>query len=187
MRCFIGIPLPDSYQKIMAELIENWKNRLNSKITWTRFGNWHLTLYFFFNLDQEQLKNIESALAEVKMEKFAFQSKGGGFFPGPKKPRVIWVGLQKGADKSSELASRVLSSLQPLGYEPDKRPFAAHLTLGRIKQARQDNWGELLYYLNNLDWPEINIDKFVLWKSELSQKGPTYTVLQEYHLQKGNE
>lgn len=181
-RCFIGIPLPDSYQEILDEVIKTWKDDLRSKISWTKVGNWHLTLYFLGSVPEEQLEGIKSALNGVKMESFSFEAGGGGFFPAHKKPRVIWVGVRKGADNSALLADKLISSLQPLGYERDKRPFAAHLTIGRIKQARQDNWDELLRYLNGLTWPEISIDRFVLWKSDLRPKGPIYTALQEYKL-----
>lgn len=181
-RCFVGIPLPDSYQEIMGEVIREWKGSLRSKISWTKVGNWHITLFFLGSLSEGQIGEIRSALAEVKMERFSLQAGGGGFFPNPKKPRVIWVGLLEGANKSARLADKVLGSLQPLGFEKEKKPFAAHLTLGRIKQARQDDWPNLLHYLNGLSWPEISIDRFVLWKSELRPQGPTYTALQEYSL-----
>jgi 2'-5' RNA ligase len=95
---------------------------------------------------------------------------------------VIWVGTQQGGQQCASLADRVAKALVPCGFEPDKRPFQAHLTLGRVKKGARDLWTQYLEYLNSIEWPEITLDSFVLWKSELKPHGPVYEVIQKYPL-----
>jgi 2'-5' RNA ligase len=182
-RCFVGIPMPEEYQRILARIVEAWRGTLHSRITWTREGNWHLTLFFLGEVEERTLESLREQLAEVRMAPFTFQASGGGFFPPGRKPRVIWVGVRQGADACGKLASLVESAVHPLGFVSDKHDFRAHLTLGRIKQARQDNWSSLLEYLNGVSWPTVSIDSFVLWQSTLKSTGPEYTSLERYPLQ----
>jgi len=152
---------------------------------WTRQGNWHLTLKFLGDVDPARLDGLKAALAGVRFAPFALRGAGGGFFPParagrPAEPRVLWVGLGAGAEQASRLAAAVEDALEPLGFAREARPFSPHLTLARVKRAGRDDWGELVAALNATAWPEIQLDRFALWRSELGQGGPTYTPLAEF-------
>ena len=64
-----------------------------------------------------------------RREPFTLSLGGGGAFPDPRRASVLWLGVQQGSDALADLAVS-LSSLSN-----DDRPFRAHLTLGRAKQA----------------------------------------------------
>jgi 2'-5' RNA ligase len=185
LRCFIGLPLPTSYQQGLERLISTWRERLRSRIAWTKPGNWHLTLFFLGDVTEEQLEGIKQRLAGVRSSRFQLQAAGGGFFPPGKAPRVIWVGLQQGGKQAGGLAREITEALQPLGYEPERRPFRAHLTVGRVKQDRRDDWNALLADMQKISWPAVQVQSFVLWKSLLRPEGPEYTRLAEYALPEG--
>ncbi len=182
VRCFVGLPLPGIYQQGLGELRQSWEKRLQSHIAWTKQGNWHLTLYFLGEITQKVLEEVKTNLSQVSREKFSLQAKGGGFFPPNKEPRVIWIGLHKGSRECIDLASRVENTLLPLGFEARKKEFKPHLTLGRVKKNKNDNWRELQDYLNQIHWSETLVDRFVLWQSELTPQGPIYKRIQEYSL-----
>ena len=181
-RCFVAIPLPQAYQEMIPRIASTWKHRLRSRLTWTKAGNWHLTLSFLGDLPEDRVAEVQQALLAVSMPPLTLQAGGGGFFPPGKTPRVLWVGLRQGAEECTTLAKKVESVLVPLGFAPDSRPFRAHLTLARIKQSRADDWGAVLKALQALSWPSISITKFVLYASQLSPQGPVYTALQTYTL-----
>jgi 2'-5' RNA ligase len=183
MRCFVGIPMPEEYQRILERITEAWRGSLSSRVSWTKKGNWHLTLFFLGDVEEATLAPLRESLAGVRMPAFAFQASGGGFFPPGKRPRVIWAGVRKGAQECGRLASMVESAVHPLGFVSDKQEFRPHLTLGRIKQAKRDDWSALLGYLNRVRWPEVTIDSFVLWQSTLKASGPEYSALERYPLQ----
>jgi 2'-5' RNA ligase len=64
--------------------------------------------------------------------------------------------------------------LQPLGWEPEDRPFRAHLTVGRVKRKHRQialPWGKGV-----LPRP-VPVDAVHLMESRLRPGGPIYTVL----------
>ena len=179
MRLFAALHLPETYQERLAALTERLSKRLDSRITWTRPGNWHLTLKFLGETDPETAERVLGALAAVRFESFSLLAGGGGFFPGPLKPRVIWVGLRQGASEAAALARDVERVLVPLGFPPEKREFRPHLTIGRVKRHRKDPWKDVEAELQEVLWPEALVEAFTLYKSTLTPKGPVYQPLLE--------
>lgn len=175
IRSFIGVPLPREYQDGLAEIVKRHKGDFRSKMSWTKPGNWHLTLKFLGDVEEEALPEVLAALGGVNFAPFALQAGGCSFFGSGGRPRVLWVGLQQGAEGCKILTHDVESVLEPLGFEAEKRPFAAHLTLARIKFAEKDPWAAITAEIGKHEWPQTNIDRFVLWKSELGPGGPSYT------------
>jgi len=183
MRIFVGIPFPEKYKKNLKKIKNKWVNNLLSKVKWTEEKNFHLTLFFIGEVDAKKVEEIKSTLENVSAAPFLFQAGGGGYFPDIKRPRVLWVGTKKGYRECIKLAEKISSSLQPIGIKGDDRPFKPHLTIGRIKYANlKDNWKELLKYLNELTWPQITIDRFILWQSILKPTGPVYRPIKEFEL-----
>ena len=175
LRCFIALPLPASYQQGLEQLTAKLRQGLRSRITWTRTGNWHLTLKFLGQTPESGLDALKVALSSVAFEPFLLQAGQAGFFPNDKKPRVIWTGLIQGADQSRELAARIEDAVEPLGFAREQRPFRAHLTLGRVKDGARDDWRKVLETARAAEWPPVEIREFVLYRSELTPQGPRYT------------
>ena len=185
MRCFVGLPLPKAYQDGLQSVSEAWRPRLRSKTTWTRPGNWHLTLTFLGELAEDVVSRVEEALYRVDHPTFLFQAGGAGFFPPgtQRAPRVVWAGLEKGAEETRTLAGMVQRAVSEVGFATEERPFRPHLTLARVREARKgDDWTALLRDLEERRWPEMWMRSFVLWQSVLSPSGPTYTVIREFAL-----
>lgn len=190
LRLFIGVPLPDAYQQGLAVLHADWGRRLASRLSWTREGNWHLTLKFLGKVAREDVEPLKQVLAAIEWRAFLLQAAGGGFFPPPRsdgrvRPRVVWCGLVKGASECVRLAGAVDRSLAALGFPREERAFRPHLTLARVKNAlpadaKGGRWTALLRDLQARAWPEITVDRFVLWQSTLRPSGPEYTALGEY-------
>lgn len=192
LRLFVGVPLPEDYQQQLQALRDAWKKRLSSKMSWTKQGNWHLTLKFLGDTDEALLPELCEALAGVRWKPFELQAGGGGVFPPlredrPMRPKVLWVGLRQGATEATALSGAVETALVPLGFAPETRPFRPHLTLARIKMASardaapgrdgQGGWQALLAGLQAMDWPGCSVDSFILWQSRLLPEGPVYTPL----------
>ncbi|MFW5971676.1 MAG: RNA 2',3'-cyclic phosphodiesterase, partial [Desulfovermiculus sp.] len=181
-RCFVALPLPEAYQRVLPQIASAWNFSLHSRLTWTKQGNWHLTLYFLAEIGPQMLSSVQAALQAVTEPGFTIQAGGAGFFPPGKKPRVVWVGLSQGAEECIRLADKIEKALLPLGFPASSRPFRPHLTVARVKQARPDNWSQFVKWLHNMSWPACQVDRFVLYASRLTPRGPEYSVLQEYFL-----
>lgn len=208
MRCFIGLPLPESYHRLLADIIQELKALPVSGVTWTRPGNWHLTLKFLGEIQEERARSLPGALGDgLSGEKpcmaFFMQGRGGGFFPDPRRPRVFWVGLGKGRRQACDLAERVDAACAGLGFAREDREFHPHLTVARIRQAGKgrsgmahrsqretsspcaSTWIQMLRSMDRISWPEIRMDRMVLWESRLSPAGPDYRPLAEWRLATG--
>jgi 2'-5' RNA ligase len=183
LRLFVGVPLSAAHQEGLERIRRVWSRRFRSKLSWTKTGNWHLTLKFLGDAPAERLEAIKSALATVRFAPFVLQPAGGGFFPPAggrePRPRVLWVGLGQGAPACVSLARQVDEAMQGLGFPAETRPLAAHLTLARVKDAQPDAWLEFVKDLEETSWPPTTVDRIVLWRSELGPGGPKYSSMFE--------
>lgn len=189
-RLFVGLPLPREYQDGLAALTRSLGPAAPGQCSWTRPGNWHVTLKFLGETPLEALPDVHAALSAVAWEPFALRAGGGGFFPSAKRPRVLWVGVARGAPELRALAGQVDGALAMAGFAPEAREFAAHLTVARIKFSRPgSDWKTTLGILLEAKWPEFTADRFTLWRSMLGggkageaggPPGPRYVPLGEY-------
>jgi len=172
-RLFVGLPLPGEHRRELARLLEDIKPLAPGPCSWTRPDNWHLTLKFLGETPAGRIDDVLRALSGVSWEAFPFRPGGGGFFPGPDRPRVAWVGVAEGGAACRDLARKVDHAVSGLGFEPESRPFAPHLTVARVKgPSRGARWAALLAELLKREWPPVVMDRFVLWRSYSGGGGP---------------
>ena len=150
-------------------------------LRWEQRERYHLTLQFLGPV--RELAPVADALARAASgrEAFTFQLGGAGAFPKPGRARVVWIGAARGGDALDGLAGAVAGALGPLGYEPDRQAFHPHLTVARLKVP--DNVTDVLAAIGPEPVGEaFTAGEVVLYQSELSSQGPTYTVLERFSL-----
>ncbi|MBU1229805.1 MAG: RNA 2',3'-cyclic phosphodiesterase, partial [Proteobacteria bacterium] len=81
MRCFVGLPLPESWQAGLARVTVRLSAALASPVRWTRPGNWHLTLKFLGDVEEACVPDLVRALSAVAFAPFALRPGRAGFFP----------------------------------------------------------------------------------------------------------
>lgn len=183
MRLFIGIPLPRDYQQQLAAVSKKWQKRFKSKLSWTKPGNWHLTLKFLGDVHIEKRLELERYMHDLSWEVFSVAGSKAGFFGSKGVYRVAWVGLDGDLERLADLARRIDADLAAMGFSREKRPFKAHLTLARIKGFhRDDPWNELASDAGNRHWPCFKVREAVLWESILKSAGPVYRPLSRIYL-----
>src|SRR5207248_1409265 len=106
------------------------------EINWTRPEGIHLTLKFLGETDRVD-QVIEALQGIGPFEKFFVEVKGFGFFPDARRPRVLWTGIEA-PPALAELAGRVETAMEKLGFPPEQRPFTPHLTLARFQSRRPE-------------------------------------------------
>lgn len=102
-------------------------------VRWVRMDGLHVTLRFLGPTLDERLPEVRSVLSAAAdgVAPFTAVLSGGGAFPGPIRPRVLWLGFEEGVEGFAGLSRRVEESLTAAGWPPDERPFRPHLTLAR--------------------------------------------------------
>jgi len=158
---------------------------LDLKASWVRPDKIHLTLKFLGDIDSKQVPELSGALVRALEGLPAFPVSLGplGVFPPNGSPRVLWIGLEDPEKRLGPLKNRVDEALEPLGFPPEKRPFAPHLTLARIRSSK--GAGRLRDHLRTLKpLPPVTfqVDRVVLYRSELTPQGSVYTGLAQVPL-----
>jgi 2'-5' RNA ligase len=116
----------------------------------------------------------------VNYQPFDLQVGGLGSFPSPKRPRVIWIGIQAPPGLAS-LRDSIESAVEGLGFPREGRSFSPHLTIGRVNQrasgADQQRLAVALKTTKVGPLGTALVEAVLLFKSELKSGGPVYTKL----------
>ncbi|MBW2674304.1 MAG: RNA 2',3'-cyclic phosphodiesterase, partial [Deltaproteobacteria bacterium] len=100
-----------------------------------------------------------------------------------KKPRILWLGVGGEIDRLAALQEAIESDLErECGFPGEKRPFKAHLTLGRARDRGGiiSGTGDLLAMAGDLSAHRFEAGELVLFKSDLRPTGPVYTKLARF-------
>ena len=189
-RLFIAANLSPEIVLALRETQNQLKRHLaGAPLSWTRPEGIHVTFKFLGDTDPRRVEAITAALRQAVSPHRPFTVTVGGFgcFPNPRKANVLWVGIQDPGGKLARLAASVDQATAALGWEPEHRPFTAHLTLARVQRdAAADQRRALGEILPTVTLPAslgaIAIDRIHLIRSELNSQGSIYTALGEVAL-----
>lgn len=176
IRAFIAIDLPPDVRAAIADA----QAHVGVKVSWTKTDNIHLTLQFLGDVENATIGRISQALAAVAAQHTAFDIpvRGAGAFPNDRAPRVLWVGCEDTGGKLKALARAVQSEMEQFGFEPERREFSAHLTLGRVKFPKPD--AALTRALDSIKdevFGTMLVEAIHLFQSRLHPEGSIYTKL----------
>ena len=176
VRAFLAIPLPLQLQNSIRTVQRNLQAQIPSA-RWVLPGNLHLTLHFFGNITQETLEKIRVSVLSVKRchRPFLVEVKGLGAFPNLHRPRIIWLDLEP-KDQLRQLHKDCRRHLQLAGVATEARPYAPHLTIGRLRQQKPD-LTEVFSSVSQTLIGQLLIDKLVLFESRLGSGGAEHIPL----------
>jgi len=179
MRVFLAVFPPAEAQGAAAEVIERLR-RPGDPVSWVKRENLHFTLRFLGELGESGMGRAAEAVREGAAEHRRFEAALGapGAFPSARRARVLWLALSEGAEPLGALARSVEQILVRRGFDRADRPFASHLTLGRVRDREQD-WSERLAGHGSGPGVRFTVDRVVVVQSTLSPKGSTYQVRAE--------
>ena len=182
-RLFLAIPVfPD--EQFLAVYTHLQKGLRTEKIRWVKPENMHLTLKFFGEIPIEKIDLINKVCKKLLLNHppFQLQLKKTGIFGSRYKPRVIWFGIGEN-EQLFALANALLQQLDKAGFLLDRQNFVPHLTLGRINHIRNKTaFQEVVKVSSNIFIQEMQVEKVILFESELRPKGVVYHIIEEYVL-----
>lgn len=131
MRIFVGIELSEEARKSL----KNAQFKLRPYVErgkFTRSENFHLTLWFFGEIQDNQLRLIQEATRQVALNRGPFELVLGPLGVFQKKKRVIlWAGVSQGERALNDLFTDFIDAFGKIGFQVDPRGLNPHITLGR--------------------------------------------------------
>jgi 2'-5' RNA ligase len=183
------VELDDGVRRRAAALAEAVEPLVSDALVvrWIPAENLHITLWFLGEVADGRVPALVAALDRpLALPSFDLRLGGLGAFPPSGVPRVMWVGIRDGAQSLATIHKELAERLHPLGFAAERRPFSAHLTIGRVKSARAGvRPRDLRRQLS--DFPAeagvCRVQAITLFRSRLSPRGAVYEALLRVPLQ----
>lgn len=187
MRLFIAANVKAETKSKIAGIQSAIKKKITvADIKWVEPKDLHLTLKFLGEVDdsRKDLVSEKSRQAIIGIKKFEIDFEKIGVFPNESFPRVLWLGIEKGKEELASLAIGIENSLSAIGFEKEKRPFSAHLTLGRFKSSQKCR-EKISGIIGKIPSEKISdiVEAVYLMKSTLTPHGPIYEVVEKFQLE----
>lgn len=180
VRTFVAIETSDSVRQRAAELIGIFA-ATGSKVSWVKPHNLHLTLKFLDEVPRASIAKVSAAVqrAAARLEPFELEIRTAGAFPSAGRPRTLWLGAGQGSDALGKLHAALESELKSIGFPKEHQRFAAHLTIGRVREAnpRLDELGRLIKQQAAFAAGQFPVEELVVFSSQLTPQGAIYEAL----------
>jgi 2'-5' RNA ligase len=179
VRLFAAVELDPAVKAAAVEAGQRLRARAAVDAKWIPEANLHITLWFLGEVADADVPAVLSALQPpIAIQPFTLEIGGLGAFPQSGRPRVLWLDVRRGASHLKALNAEVGRRLQPLGFEPERRTYSAHLTLARMRDTTRPSGsaGTLRRALAEVpsDAGQSRVTGVTLFRSRLSPKGATY-------------
>ncbi len=183
-RLFFGVYIAEELRPAASEL-QSQLRQAGGRVTWVAPHNLHFTLQFIGDTPTEIIPRLVQTAGEAaeSVSAFTVNVAGIGAFPSPLRARTLWLGCDRGAAEFGHLEAELVMRLHQAGLvEPEARPFAAHCTLGRVRERPSGKLIARIEQLADAVVGEMSCTSFSLIKSTLTGSGPVYEVLEDFRL-----
>jgi len=183
VRAFVAVDVDERIRKQVAR-VQNALRPAAGHVKWVDPKLCHLTLAFLGYVAQDRMDGIARAChqAAASMPPFDLSFRGIGAFPRWRGARVLWMGVATGEAPLRALHRELEARLEPLGFEPEGRPFSPHLTLGRFKTPAGPALQESAKPFEHERFGTVRVSELRLMRSNLRPSGPVYSVLEAFPL-----
>lgn len=172
---FIGIPLKEEIKQTVLDWQLHLKKELEDNYQiWTNKEDFHITLKFLGEVEAKKISDLKKELNKLKeLKTFQITIKEIGTFGQPRKPRVLWAGVED----NQELhiwKDQVEKVCMNVGFPEDNQPFRPHVTLAKKwkgDKLSKEKFNQLVGELQTNR--EMNVDSFSLFRIHPSKR-PKY-------------
>lgn len=139
MRLFVALALPAAVTEELATTLQRLRRTQSHPVKWVDPAAIHLTLQFLGEVPEAQVAAILVALTAVRdaaahSPPLELRLASAGAFPNLRRPQTLWMGIAGDVAGLARQQQAVVAALEPLGFQPETRPFRAHLTIGRVRR-----------------------------------------------------
>ncbi|MEO8539140.1 MAG: RNA 2',3'-cyclic phosphodiesterase [bacterium] len=187
VRLFVACEVPDEIKETIGEVIEGLRAKSGSDVRWIRPEGVHVSLKFLGEVPTKKLPAVKLAIQEavVGHSPFELEFSTIGTFGGREGLRIMWVGIAGDVLRLEALVRAVNAALAVVGFEPERRPFRPHLTLGRVRdEVPTRRRAEIEVAVGKSGVPQVSwrTAQVSLMRSRLTTSGATYEVLATFPL-----
>jgi 2'-5' RNA ligase len=133
VRLFVAVDPP-------ASAVTHLRDRLEPApgLRWTDPAQWHLTLTFCGEVDEETAADLTERLARAagRHAPMELRLSGAGAFSRPARAHALWIGIAGDVDALGRLADSTSAAARRCGIPVEGRRFRAHLTIARASPPR---------------------------------------------------
>lgn len=187
VRLFVACEVPEEVKDAIGETIETLRKKSGPAVRWIKPEGVHVTLKFLGEVPVKKLPAVKLAIQEavVGHSPFELEFSSIGTFGGREGLRIMWVGIAGDVLRLEALVRAVNAALAVVGFEPERRPFRPHLTLGRVRDeigTRQR--AEIEVAVGKTDVPDVSwrTSQVSLMRSKIGPGGASYEVLATFPL-----
>lgn len=182
MRVFAAVEIDDEARRsaVAAASALNAALGPHPEIRWVPAENLHLTVRFLGHVDDDRVAGLLEVLtAPLSITPFDIALGSCGAFPRGGNPRVIWLGLRSGLAELASMHDEFNQRLLPFGFEPEARPFNAHLTLARVKETSRGFGARIRSTLQRVEVRPVTfaVSRATIFASRPSRDGSRYEPL----------
>jgi 2'-5' RNA ligase len=187
LRLFVACEMPGDVKDSIGRVIDELRSRSGNAVRWIRPEGVHVTLKFLGEVPVKQLPAIKLAIQEavVGHSPFELEFSNIGTFGGREGLRIMWVGIAGDVLRLEAIVRAVNAALAVVGFEPERRPFRPHLTLGRVRdEISTRQRAEIEVAVGKMDVPPCSwrITQVSLMRSRLTPQGAVYDALATFPL-----
>lgn len=179
-RLFLAVVLDDNARHAIAAHLDDQLDGRRLPGRPVSPDNWHLTLRFLGPTTAQRRDQVLAYLDEhLVVEAFRISFTDLGAFPRESKASVLWMGVSGAVEQLESTAAICEAAAVAAGYEPEGRPFHAHLTLSRIRPPQD------VRPLVDLIEPvgvKLDVDAVTLYRSVLGSGPARYEVVDRVDL-----
>ena len=174
-RLFAGVPIDEVTRiNLIRQLPSDLPGKPSPPI------NWHFTLRFLGSTDADRRDALIQRLSSTQFgTPFDLSFDRLGAFPDAGRARVVWLGTSAGHDRLEGIAAKVEEAARSAGFDAEKRPFKAHLTLSRMKEPM--SVAAVLAKARAVH-STMRVDRIILYRSEPGGSHSQYSVVATFPL-----
>jgi 2'-5' RNA ligase len=187
-RLFVAIALPETVRHAIEKTRDELRAALPAKsIRWTRSDQFHLTMRFLGGVEASRVDRLHDAMRRACAGAGALQLRAAriGVFPGPRRPRVVWTGVDDRDGRLAALQRAIEAATNAFTEEQPQETFTGHITLARCRDLDRNAASTLTSLVQAMAdksfgyWTAVSVD---IVRSQPTPQGSRYTTLAEISL-----
>jgi 2'-5' RNA ligase len=180
MRTFIGIKLDAGTREKIASALKPFK-KITTPIKWVKSENWHLTMKFIGEVNDEKKDRIIRTMKEIPIpvQPFEIAVSGFGKFGRGDDLNIFWAGIEEN-ETLKKIYLQIEDALEKIQVKREAREFRPHLTIGRNRKSFDfKSFVAIIEKEQSRHIASFIAGGFQIFQSILTPEGPIYNIVEE--------